>query len=311
MEETNDQKGMNEEPVTVKDKLKEVTNLAREIVDDIYSKAKDKTIETLGKYDKHSKLIEFFNTGKENKTTIFVTTAIVLVLTIVFLIVRWSNESFFYALFALLLPLGYFRPKIEKKILGIIFAAALILFIIVCSRSYSVHVYDIFTIILIYLLGEGFRYGWWTLGGFLANTKKKDSEVSIEEDTHSDSHKRAFIVKASIVAVIVIALAIFLPSGTGGGSSVWGGSDGWESSKEGRNDHGRDSASGTYSWSNGSLYLSITISGDRWYSTANFDVVSGGRIRNKTLYDDSGAAPLGRIISSKSISYGNTILYRK
>ena len=209
MEEINDQKGMNEEPVTVKDKMKEATNMAQDIVKDIYSKAKDKTIETLGKYDEQSKLVEFFNKGKKNKTTILITTATVLVLTIVFLIARWTNESFFYALFALLLPLGYFRPKIEKKTLGIIIVAALILFVIVCSRSYYVHVYDIFTIIFIYLLGEGLRYGGWTLGGFLANSKKNDSEVSVKEDTHPNSLKHTLIVITAIVAGILLILGAY------------------------------------------------------------------------------------------------------
>ena len=134
--------------------------------------------------------------------------------------------------------------------------------------------------------------------------------VEIGKDIISGAKKKSRLLFVTI-AVIVIALAIFLPSGTGGGSSGGGGYEGWESSKEERNDYGKGSASGTYSWSQGTLYLSITISGDRWYSSANFDVVSSGRIRNKTLYDESGAVSLGRIISSKSISYGNTILYKK
>jgi uncharacterized membrane protein YgcG len=307
MEDINDRKVMNNEPISVKEKMKEATNLAQDIVKDIYSKAKDKAKEAMGKSDEPRKLIDLFNKGKENKTTILITSVIVFILTIVLLIVRWSNESFFYSLFALLLPIGYFRPKIEKKTLGIILAVSLILFIIVCSRSYYVHFYDIFTIILIYILGECFRYGGWTLGGFLSNNKNYDSEVSTKDNTNTNSLKHKLI----IIAVIVIALAIFLPFGTGGGSSGGGDYYDWESSKEEINDYGRSSASGTYSWSQGPLYLSITISGDRWYSSANFDVVSGGRIRNKTLYDESGAAPLGRIISSKSISYGNTILYKE
>jgi len=98
------------------------------------------------------------------------------------------------------------------------------------------------------------------------------------------------------VALIVLALIVFIPSRSGGNSSA---------------PADDSSASGTYYWSSGPLEHSITLMGDEWYADANFDVLTHGRIRGNTLYDESGFVPVGQIVNSKTIRYSGTTLRKE
>ncbi len=273
-------------PTLIREKMKMVSDLIQNITKDYFS--------------------DYYNKGAENKTLCNVLTVLLAALTLLFFIVRWNNVSFVNALFAFLLPLGYYRPGIEKKTFRIILAVAVALFFVLWINDPWIHFSTLFPIILIYIIGETIRYVGWILGGYLYDRGEINKTSSLLRDlVYSNSYKRTLLIVTAIIAVTIIAVIIIVPSRSSGVPY------GIEDPRSERSNSAIVSSSGTYYWSNGALSLTITISGDRWYSTANFDVVSRGRIKNEALYDEMGIVQLGRIISSNSITYSNMILNRK